>query len=113
MTPTVDTFIANIQQCGYKVPNDITSMIDDIATKAIKEMSKKAGMFFHTTLDDNKHTEEQVKAVINLFPDSLSQVDEEYGVLPIQTAPTYIQTYHKNTIHPCIANRNNKSTVLW
>ena len=82
MTPSVDTFITNIQQCGVKVPKEITSMIDDVMSKAIEEMSKKAGMCFHNTLNDDKHTEEQVKAIIELCPDSLSQVDE-HGYLPI------------------------------
>ena len=44
-------------------------------------------MFLHKKLDDNKHTVEQVKAIIELFPESLSHLDED-GYLPIHNATT-------------------------
>ena len=92
MTSTVDDFIttlqqsiAQIQQSREKVPKKLTSTINELARKFIKLMSKEAGNFLHKELDDDKHTEDQVKAVIDLFPDSLSQVDKD-GYLPIQKA---------------------------
>uniref|UniRef100_A0A7S3Q8J0 Uncharacterized protein n=1 Tax=Chaetoceros debilis TaxID=122233 RepID=A0A7S3Q8J0_9STRA len=48
-------------------------------------MSKEAGKFLHEELDDDKHTEDEVKAIIELFPESLSQIDKECD-LPIQSA---------------------------
>lgn len=48
-------------------------------------MSKEARIFFHEKLEDDKHIEKQVKAIIVLFPESISQLDKD-GLLPIQTA---------------------------
>eukprot|EP00554_Chaetoceros_debilis_P009327 CAMPEP_0194100170 /NCGR_PEP_ID=MMETSP0150-20130528/1136_1 /TAXON_ID=122233 /ORGANISM="Chaetoceros debilis, Strain MM31A-1" /LENGTH=244 /DNA_ID=CAMNT_0038786501 /DNA_START=93 /DNA_END=824 /DNA_ORIENTATION=+ len=85
MTPSVDDFIAQIQQSREKLPKKLTSKINEIlARKATGEMSKEAGNFLHEELDDDKHTEEQVKAIIELCPKSLSQEDED-GYLPIQS----------------------------
>ena len=39
-------------------------------------MTKAAGKFLHKDLNDDEHTEEQVKAIIDLFPESLSQVGQ-------------------------------------
>ena len=82
MSPSVDNFVTNIQQYGEKVPKKLNTKIEEIARKAVEEMSKEAGNFLHEELDDDIHTEEQVKAIIELFPESLSQVDED-AALPI------------------------------
>ena len=52
-------------------------------------MSNAAGKFLNEELDDNEHTVEQVKEIIELCPESLSQVDE-FGRLPIQNAATML-----------------------
>ena len=52
-------------------------------------MSKEAGNILHEDLDDDKHTEDQVKAIIELFPESLSQEDTD-AFLPIQNALFHI-----------------------
>jgi len=85
MSLSLDNFNRTVQQSREKVPKKLASKINEIARKAIEEMSEEAGKFLHDELDDDKHTEEQVKAIIELFPDSLSQVDDD-GNLPIQRA---------------------------
>eukprot|EP01083_Nonionella_stella_P230854 815700_1 len=91
MPPSVDDFIAQIQQSREKVPKKLTSKINEIARKAIELMSKEAGNFLFNDLCDDNHTEEQVKAIIELFPSSLSQVNK-YGFLPIQCAALFGDT---------------------
>uniref|UniRef100_A0A7S3QI76 Uncharacterized protein n=1 Tax=Chaetoceros debilis TaxID=122233 RepID=A0A7S3QI76_9STRA len=85
MPPSVDSFVTNIQQYGEKVPKKLNTKIEEIARKAVEEMSKEAGNFFHEELNDDIHTEEQVKAIIELFPESLSQ-RKKNNFLPIQSA---------------------------
>jgi hypothetical protein len=85
MPPSVDNFITKLQQRREKVPKKLTTTMEEISRKAIEEMSKAAGNFLHKDLDDDIHNEEDVKAIIELFPESLSQVDED-DFLPIQRA---------------------------
>eukprot|EP01083_Nonionella_stella_P275714 936583_1 len=59
--------------------------MDAVAAKAIEEMTKEAGEFLFDELDDT-HTEEQVKAIIDVFPESLSIEHADYGHLPIYYA---------------------------
>mmetsp|Transcript_29706 Transcript_29706/g.45446 ORF Transcript_29706/g.45446 Transcript_29706/m.45446 type:complete len:425 (-) Transcript_29706:196-1470(-) len=86
MHPSLENFSTIIQQSKGKVPEDLADCIDAIASKAIseaiKEMTTEAREFLSYELDDDKHTIEQVKAIIEFFPDSLSQLDG--GLLPIQ-----------------------------
>ena len=58
--------------------------INKIVTKAIKKMSKETGIFFHEDLEDDKYTNGQVEMVIELIPDSLSQVEWNV-IIPIQS----------------------------
>ncbi len=63
---------------------DLFHTLDSIAERACQDMREKAGEFLHH-LDENIHTEEQVQAVIDACPESLSYINEE-GRLPIQSA---------------------------
>ena len=74
-----------MQKSRERAPKKLGAMIDEIARKATEEMSKAAGKFLNEELDDNEHTVEQVKAIIDIFPESLSQVDG-FGNLPIHNA---------------------------
>eukprot|EP01083_Nonionella_stella_P159679 521121_1 len=59
---------------------------EEIREKVPKKIGAEIfGKFFNEELDDNKHTVKQVKAIIELFPESLSQVDR-IEILPIQNA---------------------------
>eukprot|EP01083_Nonionella_stella_P230853 815699_1 len=102
MPPSVDDFIAQIQQSREKVPKKLTSKINEIARKAIELMSKEAGNFLFNDLCDDNHTEEQVKAIIKLFPESLSQVDAD-GYLPIQSALYVVEGRSSVTFVPLMA----------
>mmetsp|Transcript_1857 Transcript_1857/g.2658 ORF Transcript_1857/g.2658 Transcript_1857/m.2658 type:complete len:410 (+) Transcript_1857:99-1328(+) len=102
MSQSVDDFFTQLQQSREKVPKKVTSKINEIARKAIEEMSKAAGKFLHEDLDDDKHTEEQVKAIIELFPESLSQEDEK-GYLPIQSALFTVSGRSSVTFVPLMA----------
>eukprot|EP01083_Nonionella_stella_P175281 610009_1 len=61
--------------------------MDAVAAKAIEEMTKEAGEFLFDELDDT-HTEEQVKAIIDVFPESLS-MQNNFSHLPVQNAVYY------------------------
>ncbi len=67
------------------LPPALLKVIQNVAKETSTTMSKKAADFLHETLDDRKHTENQVKEVINLFPEALCEEDE-YDQLPIQNA---------------------------
>lgn len=84
----LDSFLKNIHQCREKAPKELTGKINDIARKAVEEMSEEAGKFLHENLDDDKHTPDQLKTVIALFPKSLSMLNDN-GHLPIQSAASH------------------------
>eukprot|EP00554_Chaetoceros_debilis_P009320 CAMPEP_0194102528 /NCGR_PEP_ID=MMETSP0150-20130528/3125_1 /TAXON_ID=122233 /ORGANISM="Chaetoceros debilis, Strain MM31A-1" /LENGTH=41 /DNA_ID= /DNA_START= /DNA_END= /DNA_ORIENTATION= len=41
MSSSVDNFVTNIQQYGEKVPKKLNTKIEEIARKAVEEMSKE------------------------------------------------------------------------
>eukprot|EP01083_Nonionella_stella_P153755 494398_1 len=65
--------------------------MDAVAAKAIEEMTNEAGEFLFDELDDT-HTEEQVKAIIDVFPESLS-MQNNFSHLPVQNA-----VYHSEMV---------------
>ena len=85
MPSSLDRFTNQMQESRERAPKKVGAMIDDIARKSIEEMSKAAGKFLNEELNDNEHTVEQVKAIIEIFPESLSQEDG-FGNLPIPNA---------------------------
>eukprot|EP01083_Nonionella_stella_P091046 254467_1 len=68
-------------------------------------MSKEAGTFLHEKLDDETHTPDQLKAVIQLFPKSLSMLDEN-DHLPIQSAAV-------NSKIKCKSNTAMRSSITF
>eukprot|EP00554_Chaetoceros_debilis_P010948 CAMPEP_0194108142 /NCGR_PEP_ID=MMETSP0150-20130528/7893_1 /TAXON_ID=122233 /ORGANISM="Chaetoceros debilis, Strain MM31A-1" /LENGTH=388 /DNA_ID=CAMNT_0038796769 /DNA_START=13 /DNA_END=1179 /DNA_ORIENTATION=+ len=83
MTITADDLIAKLQHCK-DFPSSFKARMDAVAAKAVEEMTKEAGKFLFE-LDDRKHTEQQVKAIIDAFPESLSMQDK-HSLLPVQRA---------------------------
>ncbi len=73
-TSSGEEIIANLHHCK-DVPQYMADKINAIANKALEEMTKEVGNFFHYHLDDKKHTEEEVKAIIDTFPGSLSVIN--------------------------------------
>ncbi len=89
MSLSAEFFATKLQQCIEKAPKELTDRIHEISSRAISraigEISEEAGIFLHEELDDDKHTVEQVKAIIELFPECLSFLDGG-GNLPIHNA---------------------------
>lgn len=69
----------------YPIPHELTKEINLIISKAREDMTRKAAKFLHTQIDDEKHTEDEVKAVVDTFPSALSYEDS-IGTLPVQRA---------------------------
>lgn len=63
---------------------DVLSHLNTIAKTVHEDMSKTAGKFLHK-INDEKHTMNQVKTVVRIFPEALGHVGEK-GRLPIQRA---------------------------
>mmetsp|Transcript_1964 Transcript_1964/g.2669 ORF Transcript_1964/g.2669 Transcript_1964/m.2669 type:complete len:412 (+) Transcript_1964:58-1293(+) len=87
---SLEDIIAKLHLCK-DAPHYMTDKINAIADKALEEMTKEAGDFLHYDLDDEKHTVEEVKAIIDIFPGSLSVINLDYSagyvnVLPVQNA---------------------------
>ncbi len=64
--------------------SDMLHQLNAIVAVAHKNLCDKAGQFLHK-LNDEKHTQDQVKAVIRIFPSALFHIGEK-GRLPIQRA---------------------------
>mmetsp|Transcript_22478 Transcript_22478/g.33270 ORF Transcript_22478/g.33270 Transcript_22478/m.33270 type:complete len:365 (-) Transcript_22478:183-1277(-) len=92
MTMNIENLITNLQRCK-ELPNFFRDKMDVVAAKVMAEMTKEARKFLYHELDDIKHTEDQVKAVIDIFPESLSMVNDRYGRLPVQNA-----AYHPDRV---------------
>ncbi len=69
------------------LPPDLVDDLKVIAAKTSMLISVRAGEFLHK-LDDTKHSEKEVKSVINMFPRAISHTLEG-GQLPIHSAVTY------------------------
>jgi hypothetical protein len=88
-----DEIIAKLQECkGKNLPQGLRNTMNAVAAKAIEIMAHEATNFMCHELDDKKHTEEQVQAIIDVFPESLSMQGPDVfaieGVLPIDDAAT-------------------------
>lgn len=81
----MDAFLSEINRNHGKIPKTLHQKVHDIATKAAEEMVQQAGKFLHQELDQDIHTESEIKALIDLFPEALSCHDED-GYLPVQSA---------------------------
>jgi len=86
---SIDDQIAKLQQFnnkgGFDRDDKTSAKISAIAGKAIESMKQSAAEFLHVSLDDEKHSEEHVKATIDVFAESLS-IKDKHGVIPIQCA---------------------------
>ena len=88
---SLEDIIAKLHLCK-DAPHYMADKINAIADKALEEMTKEAGDFLHYDLDDEKHTLEEVKAIIDIFPGSLSVMNQdclpgyEEHILPVQQA---------------------------
>ncbi len=89
MTMNIENLITHLQR-SKELPNFcFRDNMDNVAAKVMAEMTKEATYFLYNELDDIKHTEEQVKAVIDAFPESLSMGNpqfNQYGLFPVQSA---------------------------
>jgi len=77
----MDSLAFHIQQLGLP-----PCLLKD-AMKMVQDLSTKAGEFLHK-LDVKNPSEDEVKAVINAFPESLSHINSD-GQLPILSAVRY------------------------
>jgi len=85
---SLEDIIAKLHLCK-DAPHYMADKINAIADKSLEEMTKQAGDFLHYDLDDEKHTLEEVKAIIDIFPGSLSVINLHAGygdLLPVQHA---------------------------
>ncbi len=69
------------------MPPELLEKFNIIADKVHDDFQRKAGKFLHQ-IDNERHSNHQVKTVIDIFPSSLSYKDEK-GRLPIQSAAFY------------------------
>lgn len=68
-----------------QIPSELMKEIEVVVSKTREDMSKKAAKFLHTQLDEKKHNDDQVKAIIDAFPAALFYEDS-IGTLPVQRA---------------------------
>jgi len=81
---TPSATLAGILQLEKCLPADLRNKLTARYAKLLQDMTSDAGEFLHE-LDCNKHSQDEVKAVVKTFPSALSHVDDE-GRLPIHKA---------------------------
>uniref|UniRef100_A0A7S3QH51 Uncharacterized protein n=1 Tax=Chaetoceros debilis TaxID=122233 RepID=A0A7S3QH51_9STRA len=107
---SLEDIIAKLHLCK-DAPHYMTDKINAIADKALEEMTKEAGDFLHYDLDDEKHTVEEVKAIIDIFPGSLSVINLDPGFGDI--LPVYQAVYRSRAVSfiPLLAKEGSRLGV--
>jgi len=80
----LEELIKLLPSCSNTLPPDFLKFLNEESRTFMDNIRSKANQFLHD-LDSQKHTEDQVEKVVDLFPSSLSSKNE-YGMLPIQAA---------------------------
>ena len=91
------------------MPPEFREKIKERAANMIQELSTDARFFFHHHLDAKKHTEEDVKTVIDAFPSALSY--NEGGYLPIERAVLNLDVRNLIPFVPLFAEEGAKLNV--
>eukprot|EP00554_Chaetoceros_debilis_P016494 CAMPEP_0194125356 /NCGR_PEP_ID=MMETSP0150-20130528/59421_1 /TAXON_ID=122233 /ORGANISM="Chaetoceros debilis, Strain MM31A-1" /LENGTH=412 /DNA_ID=CAMNT_0038819161 /DNA_START=728 /DNA_END=1966 /DNA_ORIENTATION=- len=84
----IEALEKRLQCCKNRhLPKALEDKINDFCNKSIESLIIEAANFLHCELDEEMHSEDNVKAVIDVFPESLSQ-ENDIGYLPIMSALT-------------------------
>ncbi len=97
--------ILDFEKLGF--PPELTDTLQKVVTKASQHMTQKVVQFLHDDLDDTKHTEDQVKTVIEAFPEALTLKDKNRQI-PVQT----LLTPNKVSFIPILAQVGELCNVM-
>ena len=64
--------LLNLLSREKELPAEMKTKINELVTEFWEGITNDAGLFLHENLDDKKHTQEEVKTLVQCVPGSLS-----------------------------------------
>ena len=86
---------------------ELRGAINDNAKNLLNDLTEDVGCFLHDELDEEKHSEDDIRTLVQCVPIALTVEDNEYGVIPILQA-VYRKQY---SFLPVLAEEGTKHNV--